>query len=287
MSGFSENGFPGEYNGTQPSAVQGTSPSLFIDTPEQVELQFSVAGMGSRLIAALLDYIIHAAFLIVEFLLAALLSAAVPAFNSAINNAGKWTVAIIIILNFCVLAGYFIILEAYWHGQTPGKKVMKLRVIKDSGRQITFFESLARNLIRIVDYMPSLYFIGAITMLCNKRNKRLGDLAAGTIVVHESRDEAPMLPQHNVFLNAPATSVWQDPVAVGVFAADAIAKLSPSDLTVIDAFFARALDLDITTRADMALRIATHMTAKMGVPMPEGNPERALESIAVAMRGGR
>jgi len=286
MSSFGQNSFPGEYNGTQASTVHGVSPALFIDTPEQVELQFSIAGMGSRLVAALLDYLIQIAFLILELLFAVLLSKAMPSFDKAMDNAGKWTAAIIILVNFCVFVGYFTILEAYWHGQTPGKRVMKIRVIKDSGRQITFFESLARNLIRVIDYLPSIYLAGAITMLCNKRNKRLGDLAAGTIVIHESRDESPLLPQHNAFLSAPTTPSWRDPVAVGMFTADSIAKLAPSDLTVIDAFFVRALDLDIEVRAAMAQRIATHMTTKMGVPLPEGNPERALESIAVEMRGG-
>jgi hypothetical protein len=100
MSSFGQNSFPGEYNGVQASTVQGVSPSLYIDTPEQVELQFSIAGMGSRLIAALLDYLIQIAFLILELLLAALLSKAIPSFDSAMNNAGKWTAAVIILVNF-------------------------------------------------------------------------------------------------------------------------------------------------------------------------------------------
>jgi len=176
--------------------------------------------------------------------------------------------------------------EAYWHGQTPGKRVMKLRVIKDSGRQITFFEALARNTVRLIDYMPGLYLAGVITMLCNKQNKRLGDLAAGTLVVHESRDEQPLLPQHNAFLPAREAAEWKNPVVSGVFAADDVAKLKAVDLVVIDTFFARALDLDVDVRAAMALRIAQQMAVKMGVMLPEGNPERALEAIAVAMRGG-
>jgi len=81
-------------------------------------------------------------------------------------------------------------------------------------------------------------------------------------------------------------ATWQTPVASSMFAADAVAKLKPADLVVIDAFFARALDLDLDVRAAMAQRIARQMSAKMGVALPEGNPERALEAMAVAMRGG-
>jgi hypothetical protein len=167
---------------------------------------------------------------------------------------------------------------------------MKLRVIKDSGRQITLFEALARNLLRFIDYLPGLYLIGLITMLCNKRNKRLGDFVAGTLVVHERMDEQPMGyqpgPQSSLNLNRlnPAASEpWNDPVA-GMFPADAVARLSGQDLVVIETFFHRMLDLPMETRAALAYRISGQMAAKMGVTLPEGNPERALESMAFQMR---
>jgi hypothetical protein len=172
---------------------------------------------------------------------------------------------------------------------------MKLRVIKDSGRQITFFEALARNLLRFVDYLPGMYLVGVITMLCNKRSKRLGDLAAGTLVIHERVDEQPLLYQTSTTLVAPVSfssqpfqqeqlAPWAKPVAV-FFAADAIARLSAQDLLVIETFFARMLDLPLETRAAMAYRIAGQLAAKMGEPLPEGNPERIMESIALQMRG--
>ena len=266
---------------------QGLAQQLYIDTPEQVELQFAVAGIGSRFVAQLLDFLIVFVSLVLELLFFAWVGANAPKNQSAsLDTAGKWALAVLIFLNFAFVVGYFALFEAYWHGQTPGKRVMKLRVIKDSGRQITFFEALARNTVRLIDYMPGLYLAGVITMLCNKQNKRLGDLAAGTLVVHESRDEQPLLPQHHAFLPVRETVEWKNPVVSGVFAADAVAKLKAADLVVIDTFFARALDLNMDVRATMALRIAQQMAVKMGVTLPEGNPERALEAIAVAMRGG-
>ena len=265
---------------------QGLAQQLYIDTPEQVELQFAVAGIGSRFVAQLLDMLIICVTLVIEALLFVWAASNAPQTQSAaLDTAGKWFVAILIFLNFAFVVGYFALFEAYWHGQTPGKRVMKLRVIKDSGRQITFFEALARNLMRVVDYLPGLYLVGVITMLCNKQNKRLGDMVAGTLVVHEAREEQPLLPQHNAFLPV-KEATWQTPVVSSMFAADAVAKLKPADLVVIDAFFARALDLDLDVRAAMAQRIARQMSAKMGVALPEGNPERALEAMAVAMRGG-
>ena len=123
-------------------------------------------------------------------------SSAMPAVGKARRvprESGSWR--LLIFFNFCIVWGYFALFEAYWHGQTPGKRAMKVRVIKDSGRQITLFEALARNLMRVIDYLPSLYLVGVITMLCNKRNQRLGDLVAGTIVVHERLDEPSLLYQ--------------------------------------------------------------------------------------------
>ena len=248
-----------------------------------------MAGIGSRFVAVLLDHIIQFVAGIVELLLFVWIASYAPKGNDApLNTAGKWFIGIVIFLNFCFFAGYFALFEAYWHGQTPGKRVMKLRVIKDSGRQITFFEALARNLMRVVDYLPGLYLVGVITMLCNKRNQRLGDLVAGTMVVHERLDEASLLYQggDTVGFAAQETAMPWGQAVTAMFPADAVAKLDAQDLLVIETFFARMLDLPMETRAAVAYRMVTQMTAKMGVGVPEGNPERALESMAYQMRSG-
>jgi len=266
---------------------------LNIETPEQVELQFNVAGIGSRFVALLLDHLIQGGVIVLVFfgLIFVIFGAhriERAADAGEVDTAAKWGIAIIFLFFFCLIWGYFALFEAFWHGQTPGKRVMKLRVIKDSGRQITLFEALARNLLRYVDYLPSLYLAGVITMLCNKRNKRLGDFAAGTLVIHDVREEQPLLYQTRMWLpTAQQPSQFDFPGSgiQGMFPADAIAKLTPADLQLIDTFFGRALDLSLEVRAGMAQRIANSLTAKMGVALPEGNPERALEAIAIQMRG--
>lgn len=261
---------------------------LNIATPEQVELQFSVAGIGSRFVAILLDQLIIVGFLFLELFLLIWISAlAQDSGSHSLDMAGKWFMAILIFANFCLIWGYFALFEAFWHGQTPGKRVMKLRVIKDSGRQITLFESLTRNLLRIVDYLPSLYLVGVITMLCNKRHQRLGDLAAGTLVIHERTEEQPLLLGGTGILPPPIFTRDHQQMPHGIYPlpGDAVAKLGPDDLLVIESFFARALDLSLETRAQIAYRIAAQMAAKMAITQPEGNPERFLESIAYAMRG--
>lgn len=268
----------------------GFDDQLNIETPEQVDLRFNVAGMGSRFVAVLLDMLVIVAIYVIEILLVLAIAATFPHASShaELDTAGKWFLAFVIFFQFLLYWGYFALFEAFWQGQTLGKRVMKLRVIKDSGRQITFFEALARNLLRLVDYLPGLYLVGVITMLCNKRNKRLGDFAAGTLVVHERVDEQPLLYQTSTTILAPTTlhmaAPWQQSVP-SLFPADAITRLGAQDLLIIDTFFARLLDLPMDTRATMATRIAGQMATKMGQPLPELNPERVLESIAYQMRG--
>ena len=263
---------------------------LSIGTPEQVALQFPVAGIGSRFVALLLDHLIQFAALFAIALAASVLLAA-TGHQGALSTLGKWTLAAITFVLFLLFWGYFALFEAFWHGQTPGKRAMHLRVLKDAGRQITLFESLARNLLRVLDYLPSVYVAGVITMLANKSNKRLGDLAAGTIVVHERAIDQPLLwsqPSAAPFAtSAFPTLAASAPAVPTLFPPDAIAQLTAPDLVLIETFFARALDLPLETRAAMAYRIVAELCTKMHVPPPEGNPERALEAMALALRAQR
>ncbi len=278
-------------------ARENFSDQLSIETPEGVALRFPVAGMGSRAIAVLIDHLIQGgAYGLIAWGLYLLGSAAGEAnkVSQNLDTAGKWFIAGVVLVLFCIWWGYFALFEALWRGQTPGKHIMKLRVIKDAGRQITFFEAAARNLMRVIDYLPSWYVAGVITMACNKQNKRLGDLVAGTIVVHEGREEQPMVVGSGFLAQTAQTPAdgWavayaREAVAAGgMFPADALARLGASDLLVIDKFFARALDLPMETRASMAQRVAASLCTKMGVPVPEGNPERVLEGISSGMRSG-
>ena len=273
---------------------------LNIETPEQVDLHFPIAGVGSRFIAILLDTLIQFVAYGLLFLIA-YMSITFTSLDKFMNHhsdtAQKWFIAGFILLNFLMVWGYFALFEAFWNGQTPGKRLMKLRVIKDSGRSITLFESLARNLLRIVDMLPTMYFVGIISMLCNRENKRLGDFVAGTIVVHERVDEQPLMSHISRTFTS---SVYPEPAAVqrfmphaeqqrtateAVLAADAVARLKPADLHVIETFFSRALDLSIAKREELGAKLAATMSAKMGVPLPQGiPPERVLELIAYRMR---
>lgn len=273
-----------------------TPDQLTIDTPEQVAIRFPIAGIGSRFLALLADSVVQGiAYAILFFIFFLILTSAPRLAGILVNRAGeKWLIAAILLVVFLLRWGYYTVFEAFWNGQTPGKKLCKLRVIRDSGRQITFFESLTRNLIRAVDSLPGFYAIGIVTMLCNRRSKRLGDFAAGTLVVHERAPEPPLWGGSasrtitaGAFAATPAPPPIVDPNAVDL-PADAVARLTADDLNVIDHFFSRAIDIDIARRHALAERLARQMTAKMGITMPEGvAPERVLESVARILRGIR
>jgi uncharacterized RDD family membrane protein YckC len=271
---------------------KGYADQLNIETPEQVELRFPIAGIGSRFLALMTDSLLQGAAIFVLILGFVLVVSALPKGSGGSppsSTTGKWFVAGIVLFFFLLYWGYYSLFEAFWNGQTPGKRLLKIRVIKDSGRQITLFEALARNLLRVVDIQPwPVYLVGVITMLCNREQKRLGDLVAGTIVVHERSEDQPLM-SHNsrTFTSA----LYPEPLETvreqvgGLLPADGVARLDAGDLNVIDTFFSRALDLDLDKRAEIAGRIADRMSAKMQVPLPANvPPERVLESIAHTMR---
>lgn len=271
---------------------------LNVETPEQVDLRFPVAGIGSRFLAVLTDTLLIVLVYVVLSILAYVTDAGksgIQAMDAQSTTAQNWWAAAFIFLNFAMIWGYFALFETFWNGQTPGKRLLKIRVIKDSGRPVTLFEALARNLLRVIDYLPGMYLVGVITMLCNRSQKRLGDLVAGTIVIHERAEEQPLLAvsahQSRTFTaglypEAPAAARVGAPVGDEGIAADAVARLKPEDLHLIETFFSRALDLTVEKRAELAGRVAVTISGKMGVPVPEGmQPERLLEMVAFRMRG--
>src|SRR5213082_2736107 len=150
---------------------------LVVATPERVSFQYQVAGLGTRAIAQILDLLILAGVLV------GITFAAI-----AVGQAGSSTIAFLVgvLGGFVVVFGYFWTCEAFWSGQTIGKKVFRLRAVGDRGEPMTFFQAGIRNIVRIVDFLPYAYGVGLVVLFLNGRGKRLGDLAAGTIVVKDS-----------------------------------------------------------------------------------------------------
>ena|SRR5215213_767581 len=153
---------------------------LIIETPERVELHYVLANIGNRFLAAAIDHLIQAGAG-----LAALLVAGLASNWNLFEGMSTWTAALLVLVIFAIYWGYFVFFETIWSGQTPGKRIMRLRVVREDGRPVRFFEVFVRNLLRLaLDVQPFFsYAGGVISIIFSSRSKRIGDFVAGTVVV--------------------------------------------------------------------------------------------------------
>ena len=240
---------------------------LSIDTPEQVALDFSLASIGSRFLALAVDSLIQGGVFAVIFLLAAL---ATFISGRSIDTVGDWAMAIVILAWFLINQGYFALFEAIWNGQTPGKRVVGLRVISVTGRPISVFEAILRNVVRIADQMPGIYAIGMISVFVTERNQRLGDLAAGTVVVHER----PVEPEDRAEIH--------DETEAAVTSHGA-AKLTGEEISVLELFLRRRSQLGNYERLRVARQLAARLRDRLGITaeMPH---EQLIEEVMAEYR---
>lgn len=238
---------------------------LTIETPEQIELEFPIAGLGSRGMALLVDTVIQLVVVIVVIIVTSLVS---PDLSRYWVTAGKWMTAAIILLMFCLYWGYFAIFEVFWNGQTPGKRQARIRVITASGRPITVFEAIARNFLRAVDSQLG-YMVGAIAIAVDKKNRRLGDMVAGTVVIHELQEQGD--------------SYWygQKSDAVVNPSVEAVTAMTAQEFQLIETFLNRRLDLPYERRMRTAQSIADRIGARLNVPLADrGSAENFLEELS-------
>jgi uncharacterized RDD family membrane protein YckC len=242
---------------------------LTIETPEQIPLEFALAGIGSRFLAGAVDSLVQSVVAL------ALLVAGELLFSLNLlrfHHADLWFFAIALLMLFLLQFGYFAGFETWWNGQTPGKRHLHLRVIRDSGRPITIFDSVARNLLRIVDSLPGFYGIGIVTILLSSQNKRLGDYLAGTVVVHEQ----PLADQAKVS--------WTFAPSGGPSGYD-VSQLSAEEFRLMETFLLRREQLPSAVRASTANRIALRIAGKLKIPDEvRRNTEALIEKLANEFR---
>ncbi|MGH2541342.1 MAG: RDD family protein [Ardenticatenaceae bacterium] len=154
---------------------------LALETPEQLEINYTIARLGSRFIAALWDSL---AIGLLQFMLLFAGALLVSVLNVD-PFASNWGIALMVLLSFLLLWGYYVIFEVILNGQTPGKRLAGIRTVRQDGYPIGFGESVIRNIIRVVDFLPFAYGLGVLVMFIDRRSRRLGDFAAGTLVVHD------------------------------------------------------------------------------------------------------
>lgn len=167
-----------------------------ITTPEQVSLKFKIAGLGSRATANIVDWFILILINVAVSLSIILIGKMIPDLHP-IPTVSNYVYAVMIILLFLLLWGYFVFFEFFASGRTPGKMLVGIRVIQENGQSITFLASAVRNLFRIIDFLPALFLLGILMIFFHSRHKRIGDIAAGTLVVYQRKTQRKMIKKKN------------------------------------------------------------------------------------------
>jgi uncharacterized RDD family membrane protein YckC len=232
-----------------------------IATPEGVDLELTLAGLGSRFVAELIDVLIQIVIVVVIAL--------------GLSALGGYGEAMTFLVFFAVLFLYHPFFELTAGGRTPGKRWTGLRVVMEGGEAIGLRASAIRNVIRILDFLPSIYLIGSISILVTARNQRIGDLAANTIVVRERRATATKETGAASWTAAPVTRVP---------AAEAwdVSGISAGELAAVRSFLQRRHELTLDARNHLATELARRLAPKVAGVQPGVEGERFLETLAAA-----
>src|SRR5919107_6436425 len=245
------------------SAAVTSDETLVIETPERVPLHFALASIGNRFLACALDHFLQLFVMLVVALVLAWLGASARWYEQ-LRGAPKWVLALLIVAVSAVWSGYFAVFEWAWGGQTPGKRWLKLRVIREDGRPVTFWEAAARNTVRVFDMMPwviiPFYSVGLVSVFVSRRDQRVGDFVAGTVVVREREAQAPTFEQ--VFSAPTSDAALRRSFKPVAFTAD-LRALNEAEIEVVEAFLRRRWDVDESARQWMAWRVATPLLDKL------------------------
>ena len=241
---------------------------LDVRTPESVTFSYELAGLGSRALAVLLDLLVQMALVLLLFwglIFAAGHIHVAPAHHTTPEGerfARNIAVGFLIFVVFVIFFGYFIVLEALWNGQTAGKKALGIRVVRDGGYPLDWGASLVRNLIRVGEMLFGSYALSAICALVSPQNKRIGDIAAGTIVVRVGQQAA--LPHF-------------EPANQAVYAATGY--VSGEERVLIHRFIERRDTLQSDRRRDLAARLAGRVRGRVPADLQRLDDEALLERL--------
>ncbi|HZQ26879.1 MAG TPA: RDD family protein [Acidimicrobiales bacterium] len=232
-----------------------------VATPEGVTLQFTLAGVGSRFVAALIDTTIQFAVFGAMLLLA-----------FVVRGLGPVVTALVVVLGFLVFLGYDIMFETLASGRTPGKRWTGLRVVKEGGAPVTFLTSAVRNVLRLVDILPTSYIVGIVCVLASSKNQRLGDMAAGTLVVRERKASIE-------------GDSWSLPVAtsarVDVDTWD-VSGVTADEMAAVRQFMDRRPTLTPDARTRIGRELAVRLWPKVVGPAESMGAEAFLEALLAA-----
>ena len=231
-----------------------------VETPEQIELAYDVAGIGSRFLAAIIDHFIIA--LILSF---SCIGVSLAADQLALGLDEGLIIGLFGLGIYLSLCAYFIFFETVWNGQTPGKRMIGLRMVRTGGRPLGFLGSTVRNFIRLADFLPILYGIGVIVMFIDRRSRRLGDMAAGCIAVRERK--AITLAS----LAAPITSEQAVVAAAERITIPNLHAIRPEDYDIVQEYLRRSTSLSVQARQRLALQLVDGLQQRLGYPLRTEN----------------
>ena len=223
-------------------------------TPENVELELTLAGIGNRAWALLIDYLVLGLIILLCVIIGLIISLVFIDFWTSVfgDRAPLWLFGIAIFTNYIIYSGYFVFFETIWQGQTPGKRFTKIRVIRDDGRPVRLTQIALRSLLRPID---EFLFIGAILIMFNPWEKRLGDWAAGTIVIQNQAPNSPQNSSQNSSQNLSISKSGENFAAELLQKAD-FSDLLPDEFTVIKEYLQRRHQLSLKGKADTSSRLA-------------------------------
>jgi len=195
-----------------------------------------------------------------------------------LQTAEAWIVAVWLLVVFSTVIGYFPVSESVWSGKTLGKMVMHLRVVDVRGGPLSVSQAIVRNLVRLIDFLPLYYAVGAVVMFVNQRGQRLGDLAAGTVVVRERR--AVSLSELVLASQRTAAAVPVPPMAA------AGRRLEPALKRFVASYAQRRWQLQPEVRTQLAARAAEALRAALPEMVAAHGPLAALERLADEEQAG-
>lgn len=253
---------------------------ISVKTPEFVSITFQPAGLGSRAAAFIIDQMII--FILHIILLFALLFS-VELFDIFdyvyLYLSNYFLLAIFIILIFIIQFGYFIILEFKTGGRTIGKRLVGIRVVQDNGHSITFLSSFIRNTVRLIDALPVGYFIGLVMIFAHAKHKRLGDIAAGTIVVHERKRKGKKKIDKNILREINRRGITKDDLSISDWALQSIQE---KEWKLLKAYSERFTHLAIYERDEITRKLSEKLLLKMEVNIT-GKSNEELENMLLAL----
>jgi uncharacterized RDD family membrane protein YckC len=244
---------------------------VVIATPEGVDLTLTLAGLGSRFAAALIDGLIKGAIAFAGVVVLGLTSAALGTLGARATSIGlQSSLTIATIALFLLLFGYDVAFETLASGRTPGKRAAGLRVLRSEGGTVGFLASATRNILRLVDWLPFAFAAGIAAILLSPRNQRLGDMAADTIVVREA--------------HASPGQRWDGDARGGGHGLEGwdVSAIGEAELAAVRCFLLRRSSLTPAARTRLARELEQRLRARVAGAPPELEPEEFLDALTAA-----